>query len=350
MIKFDYSEIKSSIKDNQIRSNKIKIRKYILIILLLFVSLNIYTYFSEYKRYVVNAPDRLKEAREEFTKAYMFHLYYASFVRFLSVDFQNPILKIFKTPRDYFYHRAIERLPENEGEKALYFELFEAKLYNFSVGGKYGSMARHYGVDFAKEFIDKVYENIKILSTQKIDDTFTNNIGRDVIEAYLGLTDIFVSDSHINPNGFLLNDINMQKYATDKELNERFLNVYNWQNEFLSYYEKNYSLEYNEILSKNRGWYGPYIYLYEKIWELTSFILFYKISNNQFDCNEDRIFLIIRDSSLNNIIEYTKENQISQFSKDILEREISYLWIENSAKNELFKGTNPLNLKIDCKY
>ncbi|AXK49046.1 hypothetical protein CRU87_08430 [Aliarcobacter trophiarum LMG 25534] len=73
MTKFDYSEIKSSIKDNQIRSNKIKIRKYILIILLLFVSLNIYTYFSEYKRYVVNTPDRLQEAREEFTKAYMFH-------------------------------------------------------------------------------------------------------------------------------------------------------------------------------------------------------------------------------------------------------------------------------------
>ena len=33
MIKFDYSEIKSSIKDKQIRSNKIKIRKYDIIVI-----------------------------------------------------------------------------------------------------------------------------------------------------------------------------------------------------------------------------------------------------------------------------------------------------------------------------
>ncbi len=175
MIKFNYSEIKNSNEANQLNT-KSKMKKYIFIFLLLFIGLNVSNYFSEYKKYVLNAPEKLQDARKEFTKAYMFHLYYASCVRFFSIDFQNPILKVFKIPRDYFYQKALEKLPDNEAEKALYFELFEAKPYNFSIGGKYGSMAKHYGVDFSKEFIDKVYENIKILSTQKIDSSFTNDI------------------------------------------------------------------------------------------------------------------------------------------------------------------------------
>lgn len=349
MIKFNYSEIKNSNEANQLNT-KSKMKKYIFIFLLLFIGLNVSNYFTEYKKYVLNAPEKLQDARKEFTKAYMFHLYYASFVRFFSVDFQNPILKVFKIPRDYYYQKALEKLPNDEAEKALYFELFEAKPYNFSIGGRYGSMAKHYGVDFSKNFIDKVYENIKILSTQKIDSSFPNDIGRDVIEAYLGLTDIFVSDSHLNPNGFIFNEINMKKFATDEELHQRFQNIYVWQNEFISYYEINYPKEYKQVLSKYRGWNSPYIYSYSKIWEISSFILFYKINNNLFDCEEDKKFLIVRDSALNTIIEYTKENEIPQFNKDILQIKIAYLKIENSAKVELFKGTNPLNLKINCKY
>ncbi len=350
MIKFSYSEIKNSEELNQKNIRKSKIKRYIFVFLLLFIGLNISNYFSEYKKYVLPAPQKLQEARKEFTKAYMFHLYYASFVRFFYIDFQNPILKIFKIPRDYFYQKALEKLPKNEGEKALYFELFEAKLYNFSVRGSYGSMARHYGVNFSKKFIDKVYENIKILSTQKLDKSFTDNIGRDVIEAYLGLTDIFVFDSHINPEGFIFNKINMKKYATNKELHQRFLNVYTWQNKFLLYYEKNYPKEYNQVLSKYRGWYSPYIYFYKKKWELASFILFYKINNTLFNCEEDKRFLIERDSSLNTLIEYTKINQISQSYEESFKRIIAYLAIENKAKEELFEGDNPLNLKINCKY
>ncbi|MFV0562804.1 hypothetical protein [Malaciobacter mytili] len=350
MIKFSYSKIKNSEELNQRNIKKSKIKKYIFIFLLLFIGLNISNYFSEYKKYVLPAPQKLQEARKEFTKAYMFHLYYASFVRFFSIDFQNPILKIFKIPRDYFYQKALEKLPKDEGEKALYFELFEAKLYNFSVGGAYGSMARHYGINFSKKFIDKVYKNIRILSTQKLDKSFTDNIGRDVIEAYLGLTDIFVADSHLNPQGFIFNEINMKKYATNKELNQRFLNVYNWQNKFTSEYEKNYPKEYNQVLSKYRGWNSPYIYYYKKKWMLASFILFYFINNNLFNCEIDKRFLIERDSSLNTLIEYTQKNQIFELNKNILQKEISYLKIENKAKIQLFEGDNPLNLKINCKY
>lgn len=361
MVKFDYSTIKSNGDEynltnrykpniNMPRINKGKIKKILWIFLFIFVVLNVYVYTVEYKNYVSNAPQKLKEARKEFLKAYMFHLYYGYMVKFTPLDFQNPILKVFKVPRDYFYHRALEKLPPNEGEKALWFELFEVKPYNFSVRGAYGSMAQKYGILYSKDFMDRLYENIEILSTQKVDESYTKNIGRDIIEAYLGMLNVFISDIHLNPKGFIFDSDNMERYSTDKYLHNRFINIYYWQELFLSYYKEKYPKEYKAVLSETRGWYSPYISLYENLLELSSFILFYKIRNNQFVCDEDNKYLVQIDSAKTILLDYTKANGVSALNINILKKEISYLSIINDTKENQFEnGTNPLKLKINCK-
>ena len=361
MIKFDYSTIKSNGDEynltnrykpniNMPRINKGKIKKILWIFLFIFVVFNVYAYTVEYKNYVSNAPQKLKEARKEFLKAYMFHLYYGYVVKFTPFDFQNPVLKVFKVPRDYFYHRALEKLPPNEGEKALWFELFEVKPYNFSVRGVYGSMARHYGGAYGREFIDKLYANIEILSTQKVDESYTKNVGRDIIEAYLGMVSVFISEAHLNPKGFIFGDTNMRTYSSHYGLHNRFINIYHWREEFLAYYKEKYPKEYQSVLSENRGWYSPYGHYHDGIITLSSFILFYKIKNNKFDCERDKKYLERIRYTKGLLREFVDKYNVSNSDKQLLERTIRYLHIHNLSGEDLEVSENPLKLEIDCKY
>ena len=74
--------------------------------------------------------------------------------------------------------------------------------------------------------------------------------------------------------------------------------------------------------------------------------------------DEGKVFKVEEVKALNDRINLLKEQTATDFevvtlaeeNEKVFQAVISYIWIENSAKNELFKGTNPLNLKIDCKY
>ncbi|MCK9336647.1 MAG: hypothetical protein M0P43_02325 [Arcobacteraceae bacterium] len=327
------------------------IKKILCIILFIFVGLNIFVYTIEYKHYVANAPQHLKEARKEFLHAYMFHMYYGYTVNYIHLDYQNKILKIFKVPRDFFYKRALIKLPDNEAEKALWFNLFEVLPYNLSVRGKYGSMAKHYGVDFANNFVEQLYNNLHILSTQKIDSSYTKYISRDIIEAYLGMMTIFKSEAHLDLEGFIFGDNNMKKYSTDKDLHDKFVEIYYWQEKFFSFYKDNYPQEYQYLFSEDKGWYSPYITFYDNLLTLSSFILFYKIKNNQFECEKDKKYLHQIDNARSTLLKYATKHNVSNTNIINLKYKISYLSIKNNAKGSLFyTGDNPLKLEINCRY
>lgn len=259
------------------------------VIFIAFFAFNVLLYIGKYSTMVKKAPEHLKEARVSFVNAFMLHIYYSFFVKTFRMDFNNPCLVIFKAPKDYFYKKALDKLPKNEGEGGIYFDVFKLKPYNATSGGKYGNMAMSYGKDFAKNFIDELYKSIKIASINKIDQSYknTNDVGLDVIEAYSNMINVFVYEAHLSEKHYMLEKPNLKKYANDKELHEKFVEIYQWQEEFFDFYQKTYPLEFAKVFSKNRGLYSPYYSHKNTLILLPSFILLYKIINEKLDCSYD---------------------------------------------------------------
>lgn len=328
---------------------KKKVKKFLFIFLGLFIVVNILLYTTEYKRYVSKAPEHLIEARKDMVKAYIVHFYYAFFVKMVRIDFLNPVIYPIKILRDYFYHNGLEKMPKNEAERALWFELFEANLYNASVEGSYGSMARHYGVEFSKEFIEKVYENLELLSKNKIDDTYAakNLVGRDIINPYLNLMDVYLADFHLHPEGYIYQKENMQKVEKDKELHNRFINIYHWQKDFLSYYKKNHLLQYNHAFKKYKGWNSPFQIYHTNMFMITTFIVYYKVRNNTFLCSWDKQYLNSIEKARDILVDFTKRSNVSSDNVDLLNKEISYLHLTNKSKKSKYDKKEYF---LDCKY
>jgi len=331
---------------------KKKINKYLLIFLIFFVFANTFLYYSMNRRYVSHAPTHLKEARKEIVNAVMFHVYYTFFIRVTRIDFQNPILYPFKAPRDYFYHKAIDKLPKDEAERAIWFDMFEASSYNHSVRGAYGSLARRYGEEFSKEFVDKVYENIKILSLYKTNDRVTADISEDVLKTYIDLIHIYVFEFHLFPDGSLFRKENMELVSTNHEIFKRFENIYEWQNTMFQEYRISYTTQYKRVMNSNQGWYGPYRSHYDDLFIITSFILFYKVNNDVFDCQNDRKYRNSQLISFSKLAELIQPYSKSSMQRRTINRQTMYIYMPNEKiiNNLDKKVKNVLNLKINCDY
>ena len=333
-------------------TRRAKIRKYLLLFVVGFILLNSFIYWVEYRRYVLSAPPLLQEARKEFTKAIIPHLYYTFLVKTVRIDFQNPLLAPLKKIRNYFYYKGLEKLPPNEAEGALWFDLFEARLYNYSVRASYGSMAKHYGIHFSKYFIDKVYANIELLSKYPLADDSINELGGSVVETYLDLINIYVADFHLNPKGYMFNTVNMNKVSTDEQLYKRFVTLYEWEKKFLAYHEEHHSMQYASVMSTQKGWYSPYIKCHDKLLKISSFILFYKIHNNLFSCGEDKQYWESMEEAKQKILDFSQNYSVSIDEQKDLKKKIAYLQIDNlsNANEQNSTSSNPLKSTINCKY
>lgn len=330
--------------------DKQKIKKNVGIFLVIFLFLNAWMYNIEYKRYVSNAPTLLKPAREKFANALIFHMYYTFFVKTLRIDFQNPVLWPLKAPRDFFYHEGLALLPHNDAESALWFDFFEVRLYNYSCRAAYGSMAETYGYDFAKVFTERVYENIEILTTNTLLDPSSKELGDSALESYLDMIDVYLYDSHLSPQGVLFTDEYMHDISKSKEKNERFIKLYQWEKIVLNRYKQTNLPQYQKVMNEARGWYSPYVNYWDRQLILPSFILFYKISNEEFDCIKDAQYLEAISLARHKLLEAAHRFSIGERQLAMLNMEISYLNIDNRKDyNPIFDpGTNPLNLSINC--
>ncbi|MGA1931159.1 hypothetical protein ACH5BF_00340 [Arcobacter sp. YIC-464] len=324
-----------------------KFKKGSITIILLFIVLNIWIYSVTYKDYVIKAPEVLKEARKDFVSAYVIHIYYAFFVKSLGIDFQSKLLSPIKESRDYFYHKALKKLPKNESEAAVWFSLFEANLYNFSMRGVYGRLAKKYGKDFAEQFIEKLYKNIELFSLNNFNDR-DSKLNKNILEEYLNFIYIYTGDFHLNEKKLLFSKENMKKVSTNKKLHERFINIYKWYEQILNYYKVDHSVEYERIISSH-NWNTPYMRNKQNISYIASFILFYKITNNIFDCEKDKIYLNKIDELQTELLNHTKKYKITKKQMNSLKYTISYTLIKNTKKEQKFKSNNPLNLTINCE-
>jgi len=334
--------------------NKKKIQRLLSIFFGLFIIANILLYSIEYKRYVSSAPIQLKEARKDIVNAMMFHIYYVLLVKNVRIDFLNPILSPLKVPRDYFYNKAIDELPKNDAERAMWFDMFEVRPYNFSVSAHYGGMTRRYGKEFSKAFIQKVYKNIEVLSLYPFQDKLTPDLHEDALKVHIDLINLYIYDFHLHPEGFLYRKETMENLSTDFETYKRFQNIYNWNTYFLKNNQQRYEQQFKHAFDPKRGWYSPYKNYYANLLNLSSFILFYKVKNDIFDCSKDQIYLKNQQSSgsaFNYLLKsYPKKSkERKHFSKHFF-----YLVmpndLDNNIKNRHLNLKNALNLRVSCKY
>jgi len=330
--------------------SKKKVKRIFFIFLLIFVIANAWFYSIEYKRYVSQAPAHLKEARVDYVNSMMFHLYYTFLVKTIRIDFQNPILYPIKAPRDYFYHRGLDKLPLNEAERALWFNLFEVKPYNFSTKGVYGSMARHYGNDFAKEFVDNLYKNIEILSLYEISDKKTKDIYAESFGAYIDMISLYIFEFHLNKDGYLFRDENIKKVATDYELYKKFENIYNWHRKIAWKYKRENSKLFDDVVNISNGWYSSYRNYYRNSYVISSFILTYKINNNIFNCKEDEKYFKSKKWAQKGLDKMLKGYSQDSYQYRVTNQMYYYLYITRTNLKNQPKSIHPLQLKIDCKY
>lgn len=340
---------KVTIKYIKSQFTKKKILRNILIFFVLFLIVNIWFYRVEYKRYVTYAPVNLKEARKDYVNAIMFQFYYVLLVNKIRIDFQNPILSPLVRGRDYFYHRSLNKLPKNDAERALWFYLFEVMPYNYSVRGASGSMAKHYGYKFAKKFVDDLYKNIKIFSLYEISDKKTLDIYDESFKAYVNMVSLYIYEFHLNKNGYLFRDENIEKVASDYTLFQKFDNLYVWYSKVAWRYKKEDSKQFNRVVNIKNGWYSPYTRYYENVYIISSFILTYKINNNIFNCEQDKKYFKSKDWAAKGIKKILKTFPHDSYQSKVTYQMFRYLYIVKSYRVSQPKSLHPLKLKTDCK-
>lgn len=192
------------------------LKKTLLYILIIFIAINAFLYYTQYKRNVINAPQELKTARLYMTNATMFSFYYTLFIK-LGLDFQNPILAPFQISQDYFYEKGLQYFPKDDAESALWFEMFKVKPYVHSMKGDLGNMASLYGKEYAQDMINQIFHNIELLSTQWLVDYQNNkDLQRYTIKQYISLMTVYVNEFHLSSEGGLLNRKNYMNAHTNK--------------------------------------------------------------------------------------------------------------------------------------
>jgi len=296
--------------------------------ILIFLLINSFLFFTQYKKYTSNAPENVIEARKYFATASMFNIYYTFLVKTMRIDFRHAILFPLKIPKDYFYNIGIEKLPKKSSERAIWFDTFEAKSYTYSINARYGSLRKTQGEKFSKKFMRDLYKNIQVLSLNEFTATDIVN-HEDVLTTYIELVTIFTSEAHMNPDkGYIYNTENLNKFRSDAELYKKFINIHNWNKTFISNYRKAHANDFSNVLNTERGWYSPVRNYYSTLLSISSFILLYKTNNNLFIYNEDKKYLKDIEESKIQLINLLKNYPKYSHQLKTLEKKIKYLEIK----------------------
>ena len=338
------------------KKNPKLLKKWLYIVLFIFVLQNSFSFYKDYQVHIINAPEHLKEANRDYIIAKLFANYNAFFIETFRMQTDNILLFPFREPMLYFYNKGLEKLPKDEPIRASWFNEFKLMMHNYSNKGKYGSLARDYGYEYARDFVDEVYFNIELLNKgkEKLNEYsssgYKNELTTTLLQTFIHYVNFYTNTYHLNLEGYPMTKENLIKVSTYLELYERFKNIDIWNDEFILYYKTNYSKEYDAIINPNRGWYSDYRDYYLDNIKFSSYILFYEIKNNRFDCENSKKYLEKIASSKKILREFVDKYNVSSSNKELMERIIRYLDIKNISGEDFEKNENPLNLSIDCKY
>ena len=270
------------------------LKKIGIIIVIGIIIQNSFSFYTEYQNHIFKAPSHLKEANKDYIIAKMFRNYYSFFIKTFRLDLDNVFLYPFYKPMSYFYKRGLNKLGENEALRVMWFHEFELVLYNYSTNGKYSSLAKKYGDKYAKKFINDVYLYIKLINKNKKklneykDLGYKNELTTGVLDVYLQFVQVYMQEYHLNPRGFTLTKENLIKISKSYDLYMKFRNLEELDKEFILYYKDSHPDEYNIVLNPSRSWYSSYKNYYLNILQYSSFILFYEITSNSFNCSKSK--------------------------------------------------------------
>ena len=337
-------------------TNSKLLKRSLYTILFIFVIQNGSSFYKEYQAHIPNAPEHLKEANKDYIIAKMFANYNGFIVKTFRIQTDNILLFPFREPMLYFYNKGLEKLPKDEPIRAMWFNEFEVMIHNYSNNGKYGSLARYYDYEYAKRFIDEVYQNIELLNKgkEKLNEYYSsgyqNELTTTLLQTYIHYIHLYINDYHLNAKGYPLTKDNLEKVSTYLDLYKRFKNIDKWSDEFVLYYKVNHSKEYDAIINPNRGWYSDYRDYYLDSIKNSSYILFFEIRNKRFDCENSKKYLEKIASSKKILREFVEQYNVSLSNKELMEKVIRYLDIKNISSEDFEKNENPLKIEIACKY
>ncbi|ADG93148.1 hypothetical protein Arnit_1492 [Arcobacter nitrofigilis DSM 7299] len=298
-------------------------------------------YLVHYKRYVINAPKTHIEARKDYVNALTIHFFYLMLVK-AGIDYQNPIIAPIKNARDYFYKRGMSKLSPIDSERTIWFHVFEMMPYNLSSGG-YGNMLKKYGKEYGYKFLDDTFKYIVLLADKDpIDKSFKDN--KYVVQAFFDLLDVYTTELKVDLENETISKKNIKLLVKEKSFFNKFLSLYEKRNFFL----KEHNV--NNFLRKNyNNFYGDYHRFYNNSLYISSMILFYKIKNNLFQCENDKKYFRDIFISKKKIREYVNEINSSASRRKGKEILFQRLKIPNTRYDKKYSD-NPFKMYVNCNY
>lgn len=336
------------------KNNSKLLKRSLYITLFIFVIQNGFSFYKDYQAHVTNAPEHLKEANKDYIIAKIFANYNAFFIKTFRIETDNFFLFPFREPMLYFYKKGLEKLSKDEPIRAMWFNEFQLMMYNYSNDGEYGKLAKNYDYVYAKRFINEVYQNIELLNKgkERLNEYYKlgykNELTTTLLQTYIHYIHLYVNDYHLNVKGYPLTKDNLEKVSTYLDLYEKFLNIDVWTEEFISYFNKNNLQEYDYILDPSRGWYSDYRDYNLDSLKIASYILFYEIRNNRFDCEKSKKYLEKIIKVKKDLREFVDKYSLSIANKKLLEKIISYLDIKGLSDVDEGITNNPLNIEVNC--
>ncbi len=322
-------------------------KKIVLILFATFIIFNTWFFgIKEYQEYVLKAPEHLKEARKDFHKAMFFNWYYSIVIKMTGLDFENSILSPLKKPMDYYYKRGLSKLPKNEAERALWFFLFEIRPYNQSYKGKYGKLFQNNGLKYTKNYLQRIFDNLRILDKYEISDK-NSYLVNNIFKSYIHAVQIYLQDSPYSDGGHVITSKFISKIVrSDYNFYKVFVYIHRYKQRFLEKYSKIFPTIYKNSFDKEKlGWYSLHRRNSIIDYYLNSYILFYKIHNDEINCIKDKYLFDARKKAINTLFElneYSKESN----KEDILDLK-AYFDLNFTDKNEKQRFYTQ---KFDCSY
>lgn len=323
-----------------------RIKKYFKRFLQIIIILNVFLYGIFYQRYVSTAPDTHKEARINMINALMIHNIYFLALK-VGIDFQNPLLKPIVKLRDIFYKKGLNNLPENDAEKAIWFETFELIPHNLSVRGKYGNLIKNYGEEFGNKFLDDSLKYIALLAENElIDKNFKDK--EHLSSCFYLLNKMFIEESKVYPEEYTYSNKNIVAFTKKKNLYEKFFFLYQKRKQFVEKYKD--TKHFKSLMAKKNNFEDEYSVYHIDNMTLNTLILFYGSENKIIkDCKTAKPYFKEIFIEKDKLRKYMKELNLSANYTTAIENFFFKFKIQNTRYDSSKTG-NPLRLGIRCNY
>jgi len=304
------------------------------VILYFFLGLNLFALIGMYGTYVVQAPKHLREARMYFVPTLYFTVYEMFFLKVVRLDYDNPLLTPLHKIKIYFYDKGIEKLPEQEGERAIWYSqlIYYPINYSYSVEED-KSLASKYGEEFANQVINDIYNYFFILANYEISD-FDNPNKRMLDRVAWGSSSLYLQYWRT----YRLSEANLKILLKDKKRLKKIYDVYLFRKKF--YNNPKYQNIINELnidqnTKENNIYYISELFYNFKILE---YVIRDKYNSRVLSCEKDKVLIEDYMKNLNSLQVEFKVTNIIEHKKVFFEELTNDGWVKPMLNKKCFNN------------